>query len=213
MEKCLAFCQGLVTSKQQFNFKLSLGKDSFDFNNKELANSSCRKKNKSPCQTRREERRRLERSQLVPKDATVKVTGVGKSNDFKCSNCDMEFGTEKGLKIHIGRAHKVPEATTPEKERSDNPLETSLTVSPLRETVREEKETNEVYEALPISVEMVEAPPIPKEELVQRHFSIKSLCKFNILNGHLESDLNKDVENILRFMRKKNYQESGPDMK
>ena len=40
---------------------------------------------------------------------------------------------------------------------------------------------------------MVEAPPIPKEELVQRHFSIESLCNFNILNEHLESDLNKDV--------------------
>ena len=35
-------------------------------------------------------------------------------------------------------------------------------------------------------------PHIPKDELVQRHFSIESLCNLNILNEHLESDLNKD---------------------
>ena len=65
----------------------------------------------------------------------------------------------------------------------DNPLETSLTVSPLKETVREEKETEKVDEA----------PPLPVEEIVQRHFSIDSLCNFSRLNEHLESDLNKDV--------------------
>ena len=59
VEKCLAFCQVLVTSKQQFSFKLSLGKDTFDFNNKELVDSSCVKKKKSPSQTRREEKRKI----------------------------------------------------------------------------------------------------------------------------------------------------------
>ena len=61
VKKGLAFCQGLVTSKQQFSLKLFLRKDTFDFNNKELENSFCIKKKKSPSQTRREERRKIKR--------------------------------------------------------------------------------------------------------------------------------------------------------
>ena len=58
-----------------------------------------------------------------------------------------------------------------------------MTVSPPKETVREEKDTEEVDEA----------PLLPVEEIVQRHFSMDSLCNFSKLNEHLESDLNKDV--------------------
>ena len=87
------------------------------------------------------------------------------------------------MKIHVGKSHKdLKETLLPEKVH-DNPLETSLTVSPLKETVREEKETDKVDEA----------PPLPVEEIVQRHFSIDSLCNFSRLNEHLESHLNKDV--------------------
>ena len=57
MEKCLAFCQGLVQSNNKFSFNFSCGKDNFNFDNKELANSSWKKK-KSPSQLRRQKKRR-----------------------------------------------------------------------------------------------------------------------------------------------------------
>ena len=60
VDKCLAFCQALVSSNQKFTFTLSIGKETFKFNNQELVASSCvkSKKKKSPCQLRREDRRR-----------------------------------------------------------------------------------------------------------------------------------------------------------
>ena len=57
MEKCLAFCQGLVQSNNKFSFNFSCGKDNFNFDNKELVNSSWKKK-KSPSQLRRQKKRR-----------------------------------------------------------------------------------------------------------------------------------------------------------
>ena len=47
IEKCLAFCQALSNSNQLFSFNLKIGSDSFNFDMKELAKSSCFKK-KSP---------------------------------------------------------------------------------------------------------------------------------------------------------------------
>ena len=56
MDKCLAFCQTLAMSNQKFTFSLSLGKDNFNFSNKELVESSWKMKKKSPSQQRREEK-------------------------------------------------------------------------------------------------------------------------------------------------------------
>ena len=36
---------------------------------------------------------------------------------FKCTQCETSFKSEKGLNIHIGKAHKKEELPTPEKER------------------------------------------------------------------------------------------------
>ena len=58
LDKCLAFCQTLASSKTQFKFNLSFGKDIFNFEIKELDKSSCAKKKKSLSQIRRETRRR-----------------------------------------------------------------------------------------------------------------------------------------------------------
>ena len=58
VEKCLAFCQALINSHHKFTLNLSVGEDTFVFNNKELEQSSCKKKEKSPSQIRRETRRR-----------------------------------------------------------------------------------------------------------------------------------------------------------
>ena len=65
----------------------------------------------------------------------------------------------------------------------DNPKETSFTVSPLRETGREEIETEEEEES----------HPLHKEEIVQKTFSVESLCNINRLNEHLEAYLNRDI--------------------
>ena len=61
VNKCLAFCQGLVSLGQHFSFNLSLGKNHFNFDNKELVKSSWMKKKKSPSQLRREEKRKAAR--------------------------------------------------------------------------------------------------------------------------------------------------------
>ena len=56
---------------------------------------------------------------------------------FQCEHCDNKFKTENGLKIHIGKTHKsLKETLSPEKIR-DNPLVTSLSVSPYTEEEEE----------------------------------------------------------------------------
>ena len=61
------------------------------------------------------------------------------SNTFQCDQCENIFETEKGLKIHIGRQHKAPKTlSSPEKLRQSS-LETSLSVSPEKETDRVEE--------------------------------------------------------------------------
>ena len=72
VDKCLAFCQTLASSKVQFQFNLSLGKDTFNFVIKELEKTSCNKKKKTPSQIRREIRRREEFKQKHS-DSTDKV--------------------------------------------------------------------------------------------------------------------------------------------
>ena len=102
---------------------------------------------------------------------------------FQCEHCANSFKTENGLKIHIGKSHKALKANvSPEKVR-DNTLETSLTVSPARDTRREEKETEDVEKA----------QPLLEEQIVQRHFSVESICNLSRLKERFESDLDKDI--------------------
>ena len=70
IDKCLAFCQALVSSNQKFTFTLSIGKETFKFDNKELVASSCGKtlKKKSPSQIRREDRRREARKSKITEE-------------------------------------------------------------------------------------------------------------------------------------------------
>ena len=51
----------------------------------------------------------------------------------------MSFETEKGLKIHVGRIHKSENVleSTPEKERSQEQEDISLSITPIKE-VKEE---------------------------------------------------------------------------
>ena len=134
MDKCLAFCQALISTNQKFDFNLSMGKDGFNFNNKELTKSSCVKKQKSPSQQRREDRRKEARKQVQLVEDTEKVTETSGNTAFKCNHCDVNCKSGKGLKIHIGKVHKV--LKSPEKERSDF-LSTSLQLTPVREERQE----------------------------------------------------------------------------
>ena len=71
VDKCLAFCQALAMSNQKFTFSLSISKDTFAFDNKELKSSSCSQRKKSPSQLRREARRKQEHDQKNAGKTTV----------------------------------------------------------------------------------------------------------------------------------------------
>ena len=118
-KKCLAFCQALTSSNHKFSLSLSIGQDNFNFCNKDLVKILVfKKKKKSPSQMRREAKMKLVREQKDQLEDTVKVTDDShKSKDklvsdieeaklFKCSECELCFKTDKGLKIHIGKTHK-----------------------------------------------------------------------------------------------------------
>ena len=127
VDKCLAFCQALVSSNQKFTFTLSIGKETFKFDNKELVASSCgnNKKKKSPSQVRREERRREARKlktaeQVVealpsatPQQAAEKTAvhavpqQESTTSEFKCEQCDYKSTSERGLKQHARIKHRI----------------------------------------------------------------------------------------------------------
>ena len=140
VEKCQAFCQALITGNHKFTFSLSIGKDKFNFETKELTRSSCEKKKKSPSQIRRETKRREERKQLkAPATEKVAERPVAKS----CTLCNLSFNTEQGLKIHIGKTHKTADLPTPEKQRNHSTsTEASLVLSPGNESRCEELESS-----------------------------------------------------------------------
>ena len=139
MDKCLAFCQALATSNQKFTFSLTIGKDSFSFDNKELVSSSWQKKKKSPSQLRREAKRREERASK----AAVKTTGVSHTTEevveiisepvvkdkprgeasnlkFKCDQCHYLSVSAKGLSQHIRVKHRVAQVNGADDTVSDN---------------------------------------------------------------------------------------------
>ena len=102
-EKCLAFCQALMSSNNMFTLNISVGKDTFNFCNKVWNKSSMHvKKKKSPSQLWRETRRRLEKKHMEESEATEQVTDkstmhnqvVSNSEElklFECSKCDLKF--------------------------------------------------------------------------------------------------------------------------
>ena len=134
-----------MESNTKFRLNLSLGKDIFNFNNKELDESSWKKKKKSPSQLRIEKRRKEEREKT--KEDTEEVSEKSDSNtmSFKCDYCESNFKSEEGLKIHVGKAHKTEASSVPEKERGVFPQkEPLLTLTPARE-LREEVDHTNIY--------------------------------------------------------------------
>ena len=58
--------------------------------------------------------------------------------NYKCTQCEGNFKSEKGLNIHIGKAHKKEELITPEKGRGNSAQEElSLTLTPTKECRKE----------------------------------------------------------------------------
>ena len=62
---------------------------------------------------------------------------------YSCNHCEVNFKTEKGLKIHIGKVHKEDVLeSTPEKECDKVQDESSLLLTPVKK-VREEPEAED----------------------------------------------------------------------
>ena len=143
VDKCLAFCQSLVMSGKKFSFTLSIGADTFCFNNKELDSSSCVKK-KSPSQIRRELKRKAVRNMKKPEaESTEQVieADLVKEKDSRalnmCSQCDLSFKSEEELKAHIRDMHSAPVLPSPEKEPSPDHIR-DLVLTPIHGQRNEE---------------------------------------------------------------------------
>ena len=151
IDKCLAFCQALVSSNQKFTFTLSIGKETFNFDNKELVASSCvhKKKKKSPSQIRREEKRRearklkiAEKVAEVSSSATLQqaaektaVNAVPQqestTSEFKCEQCDYKSTSERGLKQHTRIKHRISQVVADDGEAEESTPSPQLPSPPL----------------------------------------------------------------------------------
>ena len=141
-----------------------------------------KKKKPSPSTLRRNLQRKEQFLKQKSETSSDKEATSLAEATFQCEHCESSFKTENGLKIHVGKAHKALKSSLSPEKLCVNPQEPPLNVSPVRNTKREETEAGEE-----------EAPPLPEAQIVQRHFSVESLCSFNRLGDHLEADLNKDV--------------------
>ena len=186
IDKCLAFCQALVSSNQKFTFTLSIGKETFKFDNKELVASSCGKtlKKKSPSQIRREDRRREARkskiTEEVVKDPAVTAPQTPKAAEktavlsFKCEQCEYTSTSEKGLKQHVRMKHKTLQPK--ESLRHSGEGSASLSASLTLDTTREEKEFS--FSSTPGKEKEVPAtspqppPPSPRPTVAQMQESL-----------------------------------------
>ena len=102
MDKCLAFCQALVSSGQKFTLNLSIGDDKLFFSNKELKSSW--KKKKSPSQVRREKKgKEIVTTKPLKKWLMLMISGQNSTAAkaeapavISCEECDYKATTEKG---------------------------------------------------------------------------------------------------------------------
>ena len=75
-------------------------------------------------------------------------------------------------------------------------------MSPVRDTEREKK-----------VIEKEDAPTLPEEVIVQRLFSIETICNFSQINEYLEANLNRDLVKNIEVQEKEKISKSGQDMK
>ena len=137
LDKCLAFCQALVQSNNQFTFKLAIGNVDFNFEYKKPEKSFLKKKKKSPSQIRREERRKQERNQVNDSTKAAEKASEEDSKPVARSQCDLTMSSEEDLKIHAETEHTYPVLSTPEKERAPDPI-ADLKLTPIHSQRHEE---------------------------------------------------------------------------
>ena len=141
--KCLDFCQALSSQGVAFNFSVSIGSTfSFSLDTRGKASlSPGTKKKSSPSTLRRNARRRKEFLEKKQHPAAVipREEAVGEKA-FLCDQCDSNFKSENGLKIHVGKTHKKVNSTpsSPENLRGPGQMRSALSASPLLNTSREE---------------------------------------------------------------------------
>ena len=149
--QCMAFCQALASKGQIFSFTLKVGSSfAFSLDTRGNGTSSLTKKRKSPSTRRRNARRRAEflakkrgppeSESSTEKSTPEKVARPVKAKEFKCDQCDKDFKSENGLKIHVGKTHNRVDSdlVTPEVARNQLRSSESLSASPLLNTSREE---------------------------------------------------------------------------
>ena len=143
--QCMAFCQALASKGQIFSFTLKVGPSfAFSLDTRGNGTSSFTKKRKSPSTRRRNARRRAEflaKKRGPPEKSTPeKVARPVKAKEFKCDQCEKDFKSENGLKIHVGKTHNRVDSdlATPEVARNQLRSSESLSASPLLNTSREE---------------------------------------------------------------------------
>ena len=144
--QCMAFCQALASKGQIFSFTLKVGSSfAFSLDTRGNGTSSFTKKRKSPSTRRRNARRRAEflakkRESSTEKSTPEKVARPVKAKEFKCDQCEKDFKSENGLKIHVGKTHNRVDSdlATPEVARNQLRSSESLSASPLLNTSREE---------------------------------------------------------------------------
>ena len=149
--QCMAFCQALASKGQIFSFTLKVGSSfAFSLDTRGNGTSSLTKKRKSPSTRRRNARRRAEflakkrgppeNESSSEKSTPEKVARPVKAKEFKCDQCDKDFKSENGLKIHVGKTHNRVDSdlATPEVARNQLRSSESLSASPLLNTSREE---------------------------------------------------------------------------
>ena len=149
--QCMAFCQALASKGQIFSFTLKVGSSfAFSLDTRGNGTSSLTKKRKSPSTRRRNARRRAEflakkRGPPESESSTEKLTPEKvarpvKAKEFKCDQCEKDFKSENGLKIHVGKTHNRVDSDIVTLEVARNQLRSfeSLSASPLLNTSREE---------------------------------------------------------------------------
>ena len=142
--KCLDLCHALAGQGKVFKFSLTIG-STFTFSlDSRVGKATLPRKDKqrkSPSTLKRNAKRKEEF--LAKKSASSSVvTGLEsyqkppkQNKDFQCNQCDANFKTVKGLKIHIGKSHKE---ASPQEMLRGSYSQPSLSVSPIREQNRTE---------------------------------------------------------------------------
>ena len=101
------------------------------------------KKRASPSRLRRNQRRKEEFLKR-------KTEPLSEDEAFKCEECGKSYKSENGLKIHKGKAHKkeiiLPSPEKLRRASGVSPQNSSLELSPMRDTGREELREQEVEE-------------------------------------------------------------------